>query len=339
MIQWGDPRFLPWLWALVPLAALLVLLVRRRERRLRLLLDGAAAAQLAPERRASLPRLAAVLRLAACALALVALARPQWGISWQEERRRGLDILVLLDTSRSMLATDLKPNRMQRAKWGLSDLLQRLGGDRIGLVAFAGSSFLACPLTTDYAAFSMVLDDIRPGTIPRGGTAIAQALETAVESFEPGGAADRVIILVTDGEDHEGGIERALAALARRKIRVFAVGVGSAAGDFIPAADGEGGAFLRDRSGAVVRSALREEMLKRIAAATGGIAITAATGDIGWERIFDVGFAGLKREERGARLAKVYVERFPWFLGAALLLLSVEALLGERRRLREGGPR
>jgi Ca-activated chloride channel family protein len=339
VIQWGEARFLPLLWALIPLAALLFFLVGRRERRLRLLFDEAAAAQLAPDRRRSLPRIKAVLWFVACSLALVALARPQWGIRWQEERRRGLDIIVVLDTSNSMLATDLKPNRMQRAKWGLSDLLQRLGGDRIGLVAFAGSSFLACPLTTDYAAFSMVLEDVRPGTIPRGGTAIAQALETALESFEPGGAADRVVILVTDGEDHEGGIERAVGALTQRKVRVFAVGLGSVSGDVIPAAEGEGGAFLRDRSGEVVRTALREETLRKIAAATGGIAVTAAPGDFGWERIFDLGFAGLKREEREAKLIKVYEERFPWFLGAALLLLSLETLLGERRRLKEGGAR
>jgi Ca-activated chloride channel family protein len=246
--------------------------------------------------------------------------------------------MVVLDTSNSMSATDLKPNRMQRAKLGLSDLLQRLGGDRIGLVAFAGSSFLACPLTTDYAAFSMVLEDVRPGSIPRGGTAIAQALEAALASFEPGGAADRVILLVTDGEDHEGGIERAVAALAQRKIRVLAVGVGSTEGDFIPAAEGQGGAFLKDRAGVPVRTALQAETLARIAKGTGGVAVTAGAGDFGWERLLDRGFAGLKREEREAKLVKAYEERFPWFLGAALLLLSLDALTGERRRRREGGP-
>jgi Ca-activated chloride channel family protein len=339
VIQWGDPRFLPVLWAIPLLAAALFFLGRRREGRLRLLLDETAAAQLAPDRRRSLPRVKAALWLAACSLALVALARPQWGIRWQEEGRRGLDIVVVLDTSRSMLATDLKPSRMQRAKWGLNDLLQRLGGDRIGLVAFAGSSFLACPLTADYAAFSLVLEDMRPGTIPRGGTAIAQALETALESFERGGMADRVVLLVTDGEDHEGGIDRAIGRLARDKVRVFAVGVGSVGGDFIPAAAGEGGAFLRDRAGAAVRTALREETLKKIAEGTGGIAVSVSAGDFGWERIIDVGFAGLKREEREAKLVKAYEERFPWFLGAALLLLSLETLLGDRRRPKDGGAR
>ncbi|HEY6000137.1 MAG TPA: VWA domain-containing protein [bacterium] len=331
MIQWGDPRFLPLLWALVPLGALLVLLVWLRERRWRRLLERAAADQLSPERRRSLSRVKAALWLAACALALASLARPQWGIRWQAQPRRGLDIVVVLDTSRSMLATDARPSRMERAKWGLNDLLQRLGGDRVGLVAFAGSSFLACPLTTDYAAFSMVLDDVRPGTIPRGGTAIAQGLEAALAAFDKGGAADRVVILVTDGEDHAGGIERATAALAQQKVRVFAVGIGSAAGELIPSAQDVGG-FLRDRSGTVVRTALREETLRKIAAATGGTAVIAAGGDFGWDRVLDTGFGALQREEREARLVKAYAERFPWFLGGALALLAVETLLGERRR-------
>jgi Ca-activated chloride channel family protein len=336
VIRWGAPGFLPWLWVLVPLAALLIFLVRRRERRLGLLIEDAAVGRLAPDRSRSLPRARVVIWFAGCALVLVALGRPQWGIRWQEERRRGLDVMVVLDTSNSMLAADLKPNRLQRAKLGLNDLLRRLGGDRIGLVAFAGSSFLACPLTTDYAAFSMVLEDVRPGTIPRGGTGIARALETALGSFDAGGAADRVIVLVTDGEDHEGGLERAAAALAQRKVRVIAVGLGTAGGDFIPT---EGGAFLKDRAGAVVRTSLRAETLKRIAAATGGIAVGADAGDFAWERILDLGLAGLKREEREARLVKVYEERFPWFLGGALLLFALESLLGERRWFKEGGLR
>ncbi|HWR97449.1 MAG TPA: VWA domain-containing protein [Candidatus Methanoperedens sp.] len=338
MIQWGDARFLPWLWALVPLAALLVLLVARRERRLRLLLDAPAVARLAPDRRPAVLRVKTVLRFAACSLAIVALARPQWGIRWQEERRRGLDVLVVLDTSASMLATDLKPNRMQRARLGLSDLLPRLAGDRIGLVAFAGSSFLACPLTTDYAAFSMVLEDVRPGVIPRGGTAIAQALESALANFDTGGTADRVVLLVTDGEDHEGGLERAIDALRRRQVRVIAVGLGSSEGDFIPAA-GAGGPFLKDRSGTVVRTALREEPLRRIAAATGGTYFSAAAGDFGWDRVLRLGLANLERDERESRLVQVHEERFPWFLGAALLLLALEAAFGDRRRVPQEGAR
>jgi Ca-activated chloride channel family protein len=338
-MHWADARFLHGLWALLPLAWMLWLLIRRRERKLGLLLDGEASARLAPERSRARVWAKALLWLLACALAILALARPQWGSRWQEVRRRGLDILVVLDTSNSMRAADLKPDRLQRAKWGIADLLGKLSGDRIGLVAFAGSSFLACPLTVDYAAFSMMLDDVRPGIIPRGGTAIAQALQTALEGFEGKGDADRVIVLITDGEDHEGGIDQAIARLRERKVRVFAVGVGATAGEAIPAAGGAGDAFLRDRSGNVVRTALKEEVLEKLAFATGGQYVRATADDFGLERAYSQGMANLQRDERESKLTRVYVERFPWFLAAAALLLVLESLLGERRRETPGDVR
>lgn len=339
MIQWGAPGVLPWLWLLVPLAAVLALLALRRERRLRLLLDDAAAARLAPGRRRARAWAKAALWFVAFALVAAGLARPRWGIRWQESRGRGLDIVVVLDASDSMRATDVAPDRLQRAKWAVSELLRRLSGDRVGLVAFAGSSFLACPLTADLAAFSMMLDDVRPGVIPRGGTALAPALETALRSFESTGDADRAIVLISDGEDHEGAIEKAVAALAAARVRVFAVGVGTIEGGTIPAADGAPGGLLRDRSGAVVRTALREDALQRIAVATGGIYVRSTADDSGMERVFGLGIAKLRRGEKEAKLVKVYEERFPWFLGAAVLLLACEALLADAGRRKEGADR
>jgi Ca-activated chloride channel family protein len=336
VIHWVDPRFLNGLWALAPVAALLWFLLARRERQLRRLLDGEALARLAPERSPRRVRVKAALCFLACALAIVALARPQWGVHWQQVRRRGLELVFVLDTSNSMRATDLKPNRLQRAKWSLGDFLKKLSGDRIGLVAFAGSSFLECPLTLDHAAFSMMLDDMRPGIIPRGGTAIAQALETAVGSFDKGGGADRVIVLVTAGEDHGGGIERAIAALREKKVRVFAIGAGTTRGELIPAG-GDAGAFLMDKSGKPVRTALREETLEKLAAATGGLYVRAADDDFGLDRVYSQGIASLRRDEKESRLVQAYEERFPWFLGAAVLLLTFESLLGDRRRGKERG--
>lgn len=336
MIHWHDARLLHGLWALIPLAALLVVLAARRERRLRLLLDDEASARLAPERSRSRGWARGALGLCACALVVVALARPQWGARWREARRRGLDLIVALDTSNSMRAGDLKPSRLERAKWGLGDLLAKLGGDRVGLVAFAGSSFLACPLTSDYAAVSMMLEDIHPGTIPRGGTAIGPALEKALASFETGGEADRAIILITDGEDHEGGVDRAIGALRDQRVRVFVVGVGTPAGELVPAA--EGGGPLRDRSGNPVRSRLQEELLEKIAVATGGVYVRSAAEDFGLDRIYDQGLSRIKRQEQSAKMAVAFEERFPWFLGAAVLLLCAEALVGERRRRAEDAP-
>jgi Ca-activated chloride channel homolog len=337
-MKWGDPAVLPWLLLLIPLWWLVWFLVGRRQRLLRRLADVAVLPALAPEWNPLRLRRRTWLWLLAVSLCAIALARPQWGFHWQEVRRRGLDILVVLDTSRSMLAEDIKPNRIQQAKWGVRDLLGKLKGDRIGLVTFAGSSFLECPLTIDYAAFLMTLDDAYIGIIPRGGTAISQALRTAMDSFERGAEADRAVVLITDGEDHEGDPLSSIADLKKAGIRVYAVGVGSTEGELIPSNEEGQSGFMKDRSGNVVKSSLREGVLQRLALETGGAYVRSAPGDFGLDRIFDEGIAQLKRDERESRVAKVFNDRFTWLLALAFALLAIEAVLGERsRERRENG--
>lgn len=336
-MKWGAPEVLPWLWLLVPLAWGVLALVGRRERRLRELADEAVLSTLMPNRSASLVHGRTVVWLAAVALCGVAMARPQWGFHWQEVKRRGLDIMVVLDTSRSMLAEDIKPNRLQQAKWGIRDLVRSLKGDRVGLVSFAGSSFLQCPLTSDYAAFLMTMDDVYVGIIPRGGTAIGQALETALEGFEERTDADKVIVLVTDGEDHSGSLDAVTERLKQEGIRVYAVGVGSIEGDLIPdQTDGGPSGYFKNREGNVVKSALREDAIGRLALATGGIYVRSVPGDFGLDRIVEQGLANLKRDEQDSRMVKDYEERFVWPLGLALVLLGSEAALSDRRRRRNG---
>jgi len=322
------------LWGLVPLAWLLWWLTRRRERRLARLAPPEVWDALAPGRNPRRVRVKQALWLGAVGLLLVALAQPQWGFHWEEVRQRGLNLLVVLDTSRSMAAQDIKPSRLQQAKWGVRDLVDKLHGDRVGLVAFAGSSYLACPLTTDYEAFKMMLGDMRVGLIPRGGTAIAQALATALRSFEPAGRADRVIVLITDGEDHEGDPLALLPQLKAQNIHVYTVGVGTQEGDLLPA-EGPGQAgFFKDRAGNVVKSVLHEDVLRKLAAETGGVYVRAAPGDFGLDRVYAQSIGRLKRDEQSARMARVYENRSGWFLGALLALLALEAALpsGGRRR-------
>jgi Ca-activated chloride channel family protein len=334
-MQFGNPEWLPVLWGLIPLAWLLFALLRWRERRLAQLVAQDLWPVLAPERSRARPRWRLVCWLLALALLIMGLARPQWGFRWEDVKRRGLDILVVLDTSRSMSATDIKPHRLQRAKWGVRDLLGKLQGDRVGLIAFAGTSYAACPLTIDYAAFSAMLDDVYVGFVPRGGTAIAQALQTAVRSFEAGGIADRAIVLVTDGEDHEGDPLALIPELKAKNIRVFAVGIGTPEGELLPGDASNSAGFFKDRQGNVVKSALREDALRRLALETDGAYVRATPADFGLERIYDQGIARLKRAELEGRISKIFEERFPWFIGAALLLLLVEALIAPRRRRRE----
>jgi Ca-activated chloride channel family protein len=337
-MQFGHPEWLHALWGIPLVAWLIFALLRRRERQLAQLVSQNLWPIMAPEYSRRRQRWRLALWLTATALMLIALARPQWGFRWEDVKRRGLDILVVLDTSRSMSAQDIKPNRLQRAKWGVRDLIGKLHGDRVGLIAFAGSSYAACPLTIDYAAFAAMLEDVYVGFVPRGGTAIAQALKTAVSSFEAGGVADRAIVLVTDGEDLEGDPLGLIPELKEKNIRVYAVGIGTAEGELIPdEAEGRAG-FLKDRQGNVVKTVLREDALRRLALDTGGAYVRATPGDFGLERIYDLGIAQLKRAEQAGRLSKIFEERFPWFVGAALLFLLAEALVAPRQRSREVGP-
>jgi Ca-activated chloride channel homolog len=330
-MRFGDPDILLWLWAVLPAFLLLNALRGRRVRALRRLADPEALPALLPGWNPTRSRNRLLLRAAAAAFLILALARPQWGFEWQPVRRKGLDILVALDTSNSMLAQDVKPNRLQRAKWGMRDLVDQLGGDRIGLVAFAGGSFLQCPLTVDYAAFLMTLEDVYAGIIPRGGTDIEQALETCSESFDETVEGDRAIVLVTDGEMHAGDPERVIRRLQERHIRVYAVGVGTPEGELIPREGGQGGLqFQKDRAGHVVKTSLEEGALQRIAVETGGLYVRSAPGDFGLDRIVEQGLSRLKEAEGESRMSRRYEERYPWAVAAALLCLAWEIALGSR---------
>ena len=329
-MNWGDPRYAQACWLLIPLAVLLVLLYRRQRRRLLVLAQAPAIAALANGWRMARRRQRLVVWWIAMALMTVALARPQWGFRWEDVHRRGLDILILLDTSRSMLAQDIKPNRLEQAKWGVRDLLARLRGDRVGLVTFAGTSYAQCPLTIDYAAFRMTLDDVYCGIVPRGGTAIAHALRTAMDTFVKQSEGERVIILITDGDDHEGNPLQLVDELKRQNVRVFSIGVGSREGELIPAPGGQAG-FQKDAAGNTIKTGLNEELLAQLAVATGGTYTRAAPGDLGLERLMDQELSKLARQEGESRMMKAWEERAGWFLGAALLALALEAGLRERR--------
>mgnify|MGYP001049211048 CR=1 FL=1 len=330
-MKWGQPELLYWLLLAIPLAWALFAFLRRRRRALAQLVDPAMLGVLAPAWNPARAEARLVLRVLALALLVLALARPQWGFHWEEVRRKGLDLMIVLDTSRSMMASDIKPSRLQQAKWGIRDLLRNLRGDRVGLIPFAGSSLLQCPLTIDYAAFTMTLDDLYSGIIPRGGTAIEQALRTAIAAFPTDGAADRVILLVTDGEDHEGDPLALLPELKEKGIRVYTIGIGTLEGEMVPAGDGQG-AYFKDRQGQIVKTALKEDVLQKLALGTGGTYVRSAPGDTGLERVFNESITNLKRSEQETRTARIFEERFVWPLAAALLLLAWEALLSDRRK-------
>lgn len=258
----------------------------------------------------------------------LALTRPQYGVELIERRARGLDIVFALDVSRSMLADDLRPDRLQRAKFAVLDLLQRLEGDRAGLVAFAGQAFLQCPPTLDTDAFRESLQAAGPGALTRGGSDLGAALREAAEAF-PAENNVKVAILLTDGEDLAGGALEAAREAAEAGITVHTIGVGTPAGTYLRVSGAGGrGDYIRDADGQPVLSRLEEESLRRVAALTGGR--YSRLGDGSLEALYNSVLASLPRSERGAEIREVPVERFQWLIGAALVFLVLEMLIQRR---------
>jgi Ca-activated chloride channel family protein len=321
-MTFATPLFLYALPSVFLLLLVAALLRHSRAQRLDKLISASARARIQLARVPSLPRLRQLLAGVGLLLIAFALARPQWGFSWRDARREGLDLIIAIDTSNSMRADDFKPSRLQRAKWGVEELVGSLTGDRVGLVAFAGEAQLLCPLTLDHAAFMMHLQDIFPGIVPRGGTDLSAALRKAVDSFGEQREADRVILLITDGESHSGDLEPVLKEIVAADIRVFAIGVGTPDGSLIPTEDG---AFLRNRGQEVVKSSLDETVLRRIASRTGGLYVRADPRDFGATQILEKGLAPLKRAQLESTRVQQREERFQIFLGLGLFFLFLEA--------------
>jgi Ca-activated chloride channel family protein len=263
----------------------------------------------------------------------VALAGPLVGYRWEEVRRRGNEIIFAIDTSRSMSTPDVKPNRLTRAKLAIDDFAKHLDGDAVGIVAFAGSSFLACPITLDYGAFQESLSAIDTNTIPRGGTNISSAIKAAQIALRRRPGSDKILILITDGEDLEGNaVDAAKGASQADGLKVYTVGVGTAAGDLIPIAQAQGGGFVKDESGAFVRSRLDEPALKAIAAATGGFYVPLGTQGEGLEAIFSAVLGTMAKHDLASRRQKIYIERYQWPLAGSLAMLLASLVIGTRRR-------
>ncbi len=276
-------------------------------------------------------KLRLALLVAAVAFLLFTLARLQWGFDWEETKQRGLDIVVAIDTSKSMLADDIAPNRLTRAKLAALDLMQQAKADRLGLVAFAGVAFLPCPLTVDDAAFRQSVEGLDVTTIPQGGTAIADAIETAQTAFQ---AQDneKALVLFTDGEDHDSRALAAAEKAAQAGMRIFTIGIGTPEGELLRIPDSKGRTdFVRDEDGNVVKSHLNERLLRDIAAATQGFYLPLRGADT-IDKLYAGGLSKLTRTESAARLVKRYRERFYWPLLLAILCLLAEMFFPERKR-------
>lgn len=277
-----------------------------------------------------------VLWLVAVLALSFAAARPLFGYEWREVKRRGIDILFAVDTSRSMLAEDLTPNRLERARLGVLDFLEQLEGDRVGLIPFAGTAFSLCPLTLDYDAFRESLNAINTDLIPRPGTDLASAIKEADRLFDEEGNNQRLLVLITDGEDLEGEALKAAEKSAELGTTIYTVGVGAADGQLIPMRDRYGRqSYLKDENGEEVRTKLDSATLEAIATSTGGLYVPLGRGAEGLDAIYQQRLALVPKSELAQKLEKVPLERFQWPLGVAILLLGLQTVMGERKRERK----
>ncbi len=330
-MHFQEIKVLMLLWSIPLLALLYVYSFRKRESLLRVFCrEEASLKRLLPAGLKKRRITKALLVISAFIFLILALARPQWGFQWVKVTRKGVDIVIALDVSRSMTARDVDPSRLERAVREVTDLLGMLQGDRIALVAFAGSSFIECPLTLDYQAFRLFLNAVGPDLIPVPGTAIGSAITTALSAFDRKADTSRAVILITDGENLRGHPLKAAQRARKAGVKIFTIGVGSREGAPIPRS-GTGGGFKKDSDGNLVLTRLDEKTLEQIALTTGGSYVRSVTGDMDLKTIYQKGIRKeMKLTELGEKRRKKWKERFQWPLFAAVLSLVMEAMVQEK---------
>jgi len=328
---------LHFLW-LIPLLALALLVNgRQKKRALEKFADQELLYRLTGIEQPGKRFLKRLLLLASLALILFALSGPRWGSHYQEVSQKGVEIMVLVDVSPSMLVKDIKPNRLERARREILDFLRVVQGDKVGLVAFSGAAFVQCPLTLDYAALEMFLSGLQADLLPVPGTDLGAAIETGLSAFDFQSETDKAMLLITDGEDHEGKGREAAQKAAAKGVKIFIFGLGETAGGPVPGGDGKGG-FKKDREGKLILSKLNEEGLREIASITGGAYARSVAGDLDLDILY---FEGIKSKTEAQALKsgkiKVYEDRFPVFVFIAFVLLLLEDLIPEHGRLNGEG--
>ncbi len=332
-MEFGSPQFL-WLLWLVPVVILFYLISFRRKRKaLGAFGSLGLMAKLTPSVSRRKQRLKTILMVLGLSFLLFSLARPQYGKRLRMMKRRGVDIIICLDTSKSMLAEDIMPNRLERAKHELTDLIDELKGDRVGIVAFAGDAFLECPLTLDYGAAKLFLDILDPDIIPTPGTAIGEAIRVALRGFNQKERKYKVMVLLTDGEDQGSDPIKAARDASQEGVRVYAVGIGSPQGAPIPLRDNRGKLleYKKDREDQTVMSKLDEVTLQEIALLTDGKYYRSTTGGMELDRIYE-DISKLEKRELKSRQYSQYEDRYQYFLLVGVLALMAEGFLSDRRR-------
>lgn len=332
MFRFANSGFLYLLILLPILIALYILIVQLHKKSFLKFTDSMFFDVLAPLRSPARRNIKFILFLTAIFSLIIALARPQFGSKLEEVKREGIEMIIALDVSRSMLAEDIKPNRLERAKQAITALINRMRDDKIGMIVFAGDAYTQLPITTDYISAKMFLTNISPEMLSRQGTAIASAIDLGVKSFTQDTEAAKVIVIISDGEDHEGDAVESARLAAEKGIKVYAIGMGSQTGAPVPLSriSGDQGGFMKNRQGDVVITRMDPKMLSEIATAGDGEFFGASASNVGLNKLYN-DLNKLNKSEIETKVYTEYDDQFHYFVAFALLLLLIDMLLLERK--------
>jgi len=324
-----------WALALVPLMILVYLLVKRWQRKaLKAFGDHKTVRQIIPEVSFSRPKIKFWIFLLAFTSLILAAANPQIGTKTEESKRSGSDLIVLLDVSNSMLAGDLSPSRLENAKRAISQMIDNLHNDRIGIIIFAGEAYVQLPITTDYSAAKLFLNNITTDIVPTQGTAIGAAIEMGMKSFDLVNGTSKAMVIMTDGENHEDDAVSAAKSANSKDVTIHVIGLGSPEGAPMPIyQNGNPVGFRKDEKGETILSKLNEEMCKEIAAAGNGAYVRATNANSGLNIVLDQ-VNKMQKKTYDSRMFKNYEDRFQFFVGITLVLLLLEFFISNRKNLK-----
>jgi len=330
LFRFANPDLL-YLLLILPVMVLLFIFNEIRKRRaIESLGDSELVNKLLPERSAIRPVVKFIILLAGISSLIVALARPQFGSRLEEVKKEGVEVIIALDVSNSMLAEDIQPDRLTRAKQALTRLIDNLQNDRIGLIVFAGDAYTQIPITTDYISAKMFLSAIGPEMVPKQGTAIGSAINLGMRSFTPGEDKSRAMIIITDGENHEDDPVSAAGEAVKAGIVIHTIGIGSPDGVPIPLTVAGKRDYLKDKDGNTVITKLDEEILKKVAVTAGGSYVRASNTNIGLEEVFSE-IRKMKKQEIESKMYTEYNDQFQIFAGLAILLLLIDFIIMDRK--------
>lgn len=331
MFRFENPEYLNLLW-LIPIIILILFWLNKRSK---ILLNEFADLTLhnsiIPDHSNVKTKIKSAILILVIALLILAAANPQVGTKLQEVKQTGIDVFICLDVSLSMSADDIKPNRLEKAKYQISNLIQKLRGDRIGLIIFAGQAYVQFPLTTDYSAANLFLNAVDFNSVPQQGTAIAAAINMAAKSFDTA-STQKAIVIITDGEDHEGDIESAVENAVDKGIKIYTIGLGSPDGSPIPVYDERGNlrGFKTDNQGNTVLTKLNEQILKEIASKADGVYYRGNNYEDYLDKIY-TDLSQLEKSEYGTKKVTDYESRYYYLLIPAFMLLLIELLISDRK--------